>query len=76
MKQLLLLITIHFIIFHQREKDKHEKVFVALEKKNLSGMSPVKNWNFHLDLEKNNYGFLTTRPISDHLMGYHFLNPR
>ena len=78
MKQLLLLITIHFIIFHQREKDKQDKVFVALQDKKVADTSPAKNWNFHFELQKNDLGkaFLGLTPAAYSLTSYKFLTAR
>ncbi len=36
MKQLLLLVMIHLLIFHQQEKDKQEKTLTIIEKKNIT----------------------------------------
>ena len=51
MKQLLLLLTIHFLIFHQRGKDKKEKFLITLEKKNTASVKPQKNWNFLQEMQ-------------------------
>jgi hypothetical protein len=79
MKQLLLLITIHFIIFHQREKDRQEKVFVALEQKKAAAVS-ASAWEVHPVAPGNNLnaikGFFGAGPVYYSLTNYHFLSYR
>lgn len=53
MKQLLLLITIHSLIFHQQEKDQKEKLFVTLEKSSIVKLKPQMDWNLFLTMPEN-----------------------
>lgn len=48
MRQLLLLLTIHSLIFHQQEKDQKEKLFVTLEKASTVKLKPQMDWNLFL----------------------------
>ena len=58
MKQLLLLLTIHSLIFHQQEKDKKEKLFVTLEKGAAFNAEPKMNWNFIIHVQETAYDSL------------------
>lgn len=53
MKQLLLLLTIHSLIFHQQEKDQKEKLFVTLEKGSTVKVKPKMDWNLFLQMPQD-----------------------
>ena len=53
MKQLLLLLTIHSLIFHQQEKDQKEKLFVTLEKSSTVKLKPPMDWNLFLQMPED-----------------------
>jgi len=53
MKQLLLLLTIHSLIFHQQEKDQKEKLFVTLEKGSTVKIEPQMDWNLFLQMPED-----------------------
>lgn len=55
MKQLLLLLTIHSLIFHQQEKDKKEKLFVTLEKGAAANSTQKMDWNFFIHMQETAY---------------------
>lgn len=52
MRQLLLLLTIHSLIFHQQEKDKKEKLFVTLEKGAVVNAKPKVDWIFFIHMQE------------------------
>ena len=78
MKQLLLLLTIHFLIFHQRGKYKKEKFLITLEKKSEVSIKQQKNWNFlrHIQDDDSLYFNQPTDPIAYNLGDYSYLYAR
>ena len=70
MKQLLLLLTIHSLIFHQQEKDKKEKLFVTLEKGVAVNAKPKMDWNFLIHTQETAYDSLYAHVPE--FISYHF----
>jgi hypothetical protein len=73
MKQLLLLLTIHSLIFHQQEKDQKEKLFVTLEKGSTVKVKPQIEWNLFSQMPED----APYESFYSHVPGpvlYHFRN--
>ncbi|HKO81060.1 MAG TPA: hypothetical protein VJU78_11730 [Chitinophagaceae bacterium] len=70
MKQLLLLLTIHSLIFHQQEKDKKEKLFITLEKGATLNTEPKMDWNFIIHARETEYDSLYSH-VPESII-YHF----
>lgn len=77
MKQLLLLLTIHFMIFYQQKKDRKEKFLNTLEKKNVVTTRQQKDRNFLFPVGRADYDslyfFQSPRQTAYSMVGYSYV---